>query len=273
MKSEGWPGACLTYRYESCYTLDFLGCRILIYAFLDFETNYCGIAKITFEELFHLCGIKGDSKRFRSYATYSVILDCLQWFIDNKYITIINDKPLNEFYFKETIKIKISENFLPLVETEYDEKTKRTKYITLEPYITIDYDELSTLMNLNTPSQPRLMAVYAYIKARCGGRKNGQTAKEKPIFMWESYVTMAGNLASIRDSIQNYVETLCDVGLVKRKMFFNTYDKNAPYVHTWNREGWEEELHYGTLICNEIYTSKYKKPSKLSSSKEKEVRN
>lgn len=267
MPDEGLPGSCLTYRYEDGYSFEFIGCRILIYAFLDFETNYCAIAKITFEELFHLCGLKGDSKRFRTFNIYPVILDCLQWFIDNNYITIINDKPLDEFYFKETIKIKISENFLPLMGARHNERTGEMKNVTLEPYVAISYDELNTITNMNTSAQPSLMAIYVYIKARCGGRRKDQTAKERPVCMWESYQTISEKTGSKRGSTLKYIEKLCTVGLIKRKAFFRTYDRKAPYVYTWNQKGWEEELHYGALRCGETYKTRYNKPTKSSSQK------
>lgn len=251
-ENKGWTDSYITYQYEDGFSIDFLGCRILMYTFIDFETNHRSIAKITFRELFKLCGKKGDSKRFRKSKTYSLIVACLQWFIDNKYITIISDKPLDKYYFDETICIKITEFFLPSVKMVNDVETTKVIPKTGEPFISLTQSELETFENMSNGSVPRLMAVYAYVKSRCGFRFDEQKIDDYPICCWESQEKMAQHLKCTQSQLSNYIKQLCSVGILKRKSLTRINDGRPSYIYTYDQTNWEDELYCGALKYNKI---------------------
>lgn len=258
-EDKGWEDSFLTYYYENDFDIDFIGCRILVYAFIDFERNYRSVAKITFRELFNLCGKKGDSKRFKKSKTYSLIADCLQWFIDNKYITIISDKPLDEYYFDETVRIKLTDLFLPSVKMVYSEDLKKVIPKTHEPFILLSQSELETFENMSNGSVPRLIAVYAYIKSRCDYRYGERTIQDRPICFWETQQKMARHFHCTQAQLSQYIEQLCSVGILKRKPLAHSSKGKAPYVYTYEQPNWEQELYYGVKKFNQIYKFGYLK--------------
>lgn len=251
-EDKGWADSYITYHYEDGFSMDFLGYRIFMYAFIDFETNHRSVAKITFKELFKLCGKKSDSKRFRKSKTYSLIINCLQWFIDNKYITIISDKPLDKYYFDEMIRIKITDFFLPSVKMVNDVKTTKVIPKTGEPFISLTQSELETFENMSSGSVPRLMAVYAYIKSKCGFRFDDQKIDDYPICCWESQEKMAKHLKCTQTQLSSYIKQLCSVGLLKRTSLVRVGNGRPSYIYTYDQPDWKEELYFGVLKYNKI---------------------
>lgn len=240
---DGFDGSLVTYRYEDDLDSDFIGCRILLYTFFHFEKNYDFIAKTNIGELFYICGIDTKALHYKRRATYQLLSDCITWFIDNNYISIINGGSLDDFDYNEMIRIQIiEENFYPSIKV-VDGKEKVD-----EPFTPITKEEFETLMTIRNNQLPKIAFTFAYIKSCCVFRLQGQSIERFPKCALLTHSQIADHIGMHRTKMQGLVDIICDAELLRRKQLTRTNAKILPpYIYTPNASGWEKELYYGKL--------------------------
>lgn len=248
----------VTYHYEDHFDIDFLGRRILIYAF--FYLHAIRLKKITvrttINELLNICNGKSTPKQYKQTSRYRDLKECISWFIDSDYFKIQDSKSLDDYGLNEMIVFKINEPYFYLSMRGSGEEDK-----TNEPYIIITEDEFNTLISTHAKNLPRLVAVFAYIKSHCGFRWAGQSIEERPISTGIAQSEIAKHFSCRQSSISNYTQKICDLGLLQRALSERVSEFEPLYIYTYTdqisyKDGkcvigdWEQELHYGVLKYN-----------------------
>lgn len=238
----------ITYSYDDSYNIDFLGCRILLWSYFFYIKTYEYYAYTSIKKLINACGCKGNSKTYKNSQVYANIKECIEWFIENKYILPLDKKSLDDFKINELIEFELdSFYFMPSI------KGIDNKDHINEPFIQITKEEFDTLTLHGGRTTPRQMAVYVYIKSRCGYRygENKVNISEYPICAWVSQETIANHFKCKQDKVSAYTKNLCDIGLLKRTTLERTSEKQPDYIYAPCIENWKEELQWGQIKYNE----------------------
>lgn len=189
--------------------------------------------------MLNICGLKGNPKTYKNSATYALIKECLNWFVENNYIEYLDKESIDAFDINELVRLQIIEEHFYLSYKGGDKVN--------EPFVKITKEEFDTLTSIKHRLIPRLMFTFLYIKSYCGYRYSGQLIKDYPICTWISQNKIAKHLNCSQAKISTYTDKLCEIELLKREKLSKTSEKQANYIYTLHTDNWKEELHYGKL--------------------------
>lgn len=190
--------------------------------------------------------MKCSRKRYKVSKIYQLLTECIDWFIDNNYIKFCENSSIDDYEFKELLEFQIvEENFYLSV------KNVQGKDKTDEPFVLITEDEFDIITSIDSRYNARIFHVFALIKSYIAYRLPHTPISKYPKVALVTQSLLSEKTGYLRNKIQNYIDTLCEVNALKRRQLNHTPNlPKPPYIYAVNEPGWEQELYYGALKYN-----------------------
>lgn len=247
-KDEGHSNSNHGYQFDDTLSKQFIAYRVVLYAYMDLHKSIEGRVGTTLAELLKLANIN-TSSHMRRKAGYSILIECLMWFIENEYIEIRHlDKKIQTT--DDLLKVKYADGlvitingigFYPFAILDNDGIFKNN-----EPFITITYGEFELLTrNIDDGTLSKFLC-YMIVKHEIGWRADFHQIERYPKSKILTKQYLARQVGCSPTVARLYLEFFTDNNLLVRKKVPGDFSGHThPYIYALNEPGWEDEIKYG----------------------------